>query len=200
MSKAVIVIDVGTTMIKASIFDKQTDVILSSYSRNTKVISKGNKSELNMNELWDDVVSILSECIKYGSQNYYKIESICVTGQGEGLWALDAEGNPFMNAILWNDNRASDTVDSIKGSDLYKEVKKEIGSYIKPGSTLTLLKWLKVNDYNAFKKIAYIFSCKDFIRYKLTGSIFWELSDASCSMMSLKEKEYAYDVFSKRYC
>lgn len=193
----VIVLDVGTTLTKVSIFDKKNDEKLETFSSATKVILKGETSEINMEKLWVDVLSTLKRCFEYANQHFYEIESLCVTGQGEGLWVLDSAANPFMNAILWNDNRAKDVVDSLKNTDSYIEIKKEIGSYIKPGSTLSLLKWLKLHDNEAYKKIAYVFSCKDFIRYKLTGMINWEYSDASCSMMNLATKKYAYNVFEK---
>jgi sugar (pentulose or hexulose) kinase len=190
-------IDTGTTKVKALLYDLEGREI-TSFSVENEVYADGAFSEQDMNKLWDNVLTCLTNLIKSTNIDPNHIMGIGVTGQGEGIWALDANYEPVRNSILWNDGRALDLVNLIKKDDsLYKEIKKVVASYIKPGSTLTLIKWLKEYCPEIYKKTEVIFTCKDWIRYKLTNNIYWELSDATCSCVDLEKNEYAISIFEK---
>ena len=197
MSYYLIGIDTGTTNVKALIYDLEGHEITSS-SVDNEVYTDGAFSEQDMNKLWNNVLTCLTNLIKSTQIDTNEIMGIGVTGQGEGLWALDENYEPVGNSILWNDGRALDLVNIIREDDaLYKEIKKVVASYIKPGSTLTLIKWLKEYYPEVYKKTEVIFTCKDWIRYKLTNNIYWELSDATCSCVDLEKNEYAVSIFEK---
>ena len=190
-------IDCGTSNIKVVLFDLQGNEIADHTIFNQLHTTK-EKSEQNMVELWDNVKICIQQMAKKVPKLIGQISSIGVSGQGEGLWCLDDNQIPIGNAILWNDNRAAQYLNSIKSDvNFYEELKKSLASYIKSGSTLTLLSFVKEYDPVYYSKIATIFSCKDWIRFKLTGNINWELSDASCSCIDFSTGEYAWDVFKE---
>jgi len=188
-------IDAGTTNVKAVLYDLEGQEIAISSVAN-EVYTDGFFSEQDMNKLWLNVLTCLKDLLQEATVNKDKIAGIGVTGQGEGYWALDEKNQPVGYSILWNDARALELVNSIKENEsLYKEIKKIVASYIKPGSTLTLIKWIKENSPELYHKSKTIFTCKDWIRYKLTGEIYWELSDATCSCVDLAKYKYAHPVF-----
>ena len=195
--KYLIGIDTGTTNVKALLYDIDGQEVTCS-SVDNEVYADNTCSEQDMNKLWHNVLTCLQNLINTTKIDVDSIAGIGVTGQGEGLWAIDENGEPVSNAMLWNDGRALDLVNQLKKNDtLYKEIKKVVASYIRPGSALTLIKWLKENRPEIYSKIKTIFTCKDWIRYKLTGNIYWELSDASCSCVDLAKNEYAVPIFEK---
>ena len=191
-------LDLGTTNIKAVVYDETGNEICDANAVN-KVFSDGRKSEQNMEDLYRTTLSVLKEVVQKAGKNKSNIVALGFSSQGEGLWSIDKNGNATGMAILWNDGRAEDTVNKIKRApdDLYSNIKKEIASYIKNGSTLSILTHLKERDTDYYNKIRWIFSCKDYIRYRLTGKISWEKSDASCSMMNFNNGGYAFDVLKK---
>lgn len=196
-NKYLIGIDAGTTNVKALIYDLQGNEIASSAVDN-EVYADKMISEQDMNKLWENVLICLKNLIKSTSADIDNIMGIGVTGQGEGLWTIDENNEPVGNSILWNDGRALDLINQIKEDDkLYKEIKIVVGSYIRPGSTLTLIKWLKENQPDTYEKVKVIFTCKDWIRYKLTDKLYWELSDATCSCIDLTKNTYAASIFEK---
>lgn len=191
----VIGIDCGTTNVKAVAYDEKGNEICKSSVSNS-VINNGIRNEQDMLALWENVLKCLETLVEENS--FLKVETVglCCSGQGEGLWPLDRAGNPVRNAILWNDGRSYEIISEIKqNNDNYVAIKKKVASYIKNGSTLTLIKWYKENERENYDKTAVIFTCKDWIRYKLTGNIAWEYTDASCSCIDMAKKEYATDVF-----
>lgn len=193
--KYVIGIDCGTTNVKAVAYDEKGNELAKSSVSNI-VINNGILNEQDMYALWDNVLLALRNLV---SENEWLKEGtvgICCSGQGEGLWALDGNNRPVRNAILWNDGRSYEIIDSLKkDNEKYVAIKKILASYIKNGSSITLIKWFKENEKENWEKTKTIFTCKDWIRYCLTGNIAWEYTDASCSCMDLTTKKYAIGVF-----
>lgn len=186
--KYILGIDVGTSNVKAVIFDEDGNESVVS-SRESKTVSNGgNQVEQNMEELWEKVKSCVKEVMDSPSAPKDAIIGIGVTGQGEGCWLIDKEGKPVQNAILWCDGRA------------VKEVKKitqeipEIGMLYHTttgtppllGNQMMLLKWMKNNHPDILDKADKLFFCKDWIRYKLTGKIGAEITDSLTSLLDVK--------------
>ncbi|MCF0238420.1 MAG: carbohydrate kinase [Sphaerochaetaceae bacterium] len=196
--KYVIGVDCGTTNVKAVAYNLIGDEVSVSSSPNQVIQYNGICNEQDMEALWKSCASCIKTLLEENPFLEGKIEAIGVSGQGEGLWVLDKEGKPFMNAILWNDGRAYPTTDALKANnELYVKIKKSNATYLKNGSTLSILKYVFDNDRNSYDKIGYIFSCKDWIRYRLTGNINWEYTDASCSCIEIEKKEYSEDIFKE---
>lgn len=188
-------IDAGTTNVKAVLFDEKGKEIKIE-SEDNHVYRDHVLSQQNMNELFGSVLNVLKKIFQYCKRENLKVKAMGVAGQGEGLWAIDKIGNPVFDAILWNDGRANRIVEEIKKvPNCYTEIKKVLGSYIRSGSTITLIKWFRENQPKEYEKVQFFFTCKDWIRYRLTGEVYWELSDASCSCIDLKTGSYAEQIF-----
>ena len=113
-NKYLLGIDVGTTRIKAVLFNIHGRQVFSS-SRDTRLIKSGSCSEVDMDELWEDVAgTIKSVILKMGPGS--KILAAAVSGQGEGLWLIDKDGKPIGRAILWNDSRAESLVTELENN------------------------------------------------------------------------------------
>ena len=141
-------IDAGTTNVKSVIFNQKGEEIYI-VSEENEIYSDGKISQQNMLQLFKVVKETLKELFKYCKTKDIKVESIGVTGQGEGLWAIDDNGLPVFDAVLWNDGQAAELVDQIKSNKSdYERIKQIVGSYIRSGSTLSLIKWFKLNHPN----------------------------------------------------
>ncbi len=192
----VIGIDAGTTNIKVVLYNMFGEQLFAESSHNRVHTYQGNYNEQDMNELWRNVIECIKRLLQRSEVDSKHIIGVGVSGQGEGLWSIDADGEPVRNAILWNDGRAESLLNDIKSDDiLYKGIKKTVASYIRSGSTLTLIKWFYDNQKPLFEKTSYIFTCKDWLRYKLTGEVYWEVSDASCSCTDIQTLEYPVELF-----
>ncbi|MEJ7550764.1 FGGY family carbohydrate kinase, partial [Staphylococcus hominis] len=67
-------------------------------------------------------------------------------------------------------------------------IEQQFGDYILSnpvleGFTLTKLLWIKDNEPNNWNKIATFLLPKDYVRFKLTGKINMEYSDASSTLL-----------------
>lgn len=198
MGKYIIGLDAGTTKVKAVLFDYAGHQLAESAVDNRVITRNGSWKEQDMDALWDAVVSCIWNLMECSGTEMEDISAIGVSGQGEGLWPLGKNGDTIGNAILWNDGRAAEMLSQLKQDpELINDIKLSNGTFIKSGSTIVLIKWLAENMPDQFEKAAVIFTCKDFIRYKLTGCINWEMTDASCSCLDMHKLEYSADLFHR---
>ena len=194
MDKYLLGIDIGTTDVKAIIFSLSGQEISCFRYPNRIELPVEGCFEQDMNELWDCVVYILQKLFENSNISPENIIGIGLSGQGEGLWLIDHEGNPIRPAILWNDTRAMDLVSSTD-EFFHKKHKKITGSEPGPGGTNFLLKWLSINEPENLKKADCCFYCKDWIAYKLTGNKSVELTDMSTSLLDLESSQISAEMF-----
>lgn len=189
-------IDAGTSQIKVVLYDLSGNIADTNSCVN-KVIKKNiNYVEMDMGKLWNDLAYTIRELINKSRIDPHQIQSVGLTGQGEGCWLIDKHGNPVSNAILWCDGRAQELVDDLKKDKfLCNEIKKITGSHIFPGATTIIFKWLKQNNYELIKNAKHILYCKDWLRYKLTGKVYSEFTDASTSLLDLGQYKYSQTLF-----
>ena len=194
--KYIIGIDAGTSSVKAVLFDCDGQELLVEALENEPVYIGDTDVEQNMDILWDKVAQCVKNLVKNGPANKEDILGIGVTAQGEGIWLMDEQGKPVQDAILWCDGRAVDEVEEVTNTnpEVGKLIFETTGTPPLTGTQLMLLKWMKNNRKDVLDKASTMFFCKDWVRYKLTGTIFGDLSDSGTSLMDAKAGTIAMDV------
>ena len=99
-------IDAGTSNVKAVLFDENGTECDSASRESTTYRTSGNCVEQDMLAVWHNVRDCLLEIAGRNKAICSSIAGIGVTGQGEGFWAIDRDGSPVGNAMLWQDGRA----------------------------------------------------------------------------------------------
>ena len=98
-------IDGGVREVRAVLFDlsgNEGDGV----SVDVEVNTDGTACETDMNGYWEAAVSALNLLVNKGDVSADDILGVGITGQSDGLWAVDAEGDPVGSAILGSDRRA----------------------------------------------------------------------------------------------
>lgn len=194
--KYILGIDVGTSNVKAVLFDEcGTEVSVSSQESKT-INETGNRVEQDMESVWEKVKHCIKAVINSKAAPKEDIIGIGVTGQGEGCWLIDKEGKPVQNAILWCDGRAVEEVreitkDKPEIGELYHTI---TGTPPLLGNQMMLLKWMKVNRKEVLDKADKLIFCKDWIRYKLTGEVKTEITDSLTSLINVQNGKIATEL------
>lgn len=194
MSKPLFIgVDVGTTAIKAAAFTEQGQRVCVARHDVAVLRSHEGWSELPMEAVWGAVRACLTAVI--ADIDPKAVRSIGVCGQGDGLWMLDADKKPVRNAILWNDARAGSLVKRWVEDGTSDLISRYCRTAIWPGASGAALRWVQDNEPQAFNRIAHIVHAKDWIVWKLTGTIGTDFSDASIPFLDLETERYAPEVF-----
>ncbi|WP_342430019.1 xylulokinase [Neobacillus sp. FSL H8-0543] len=180
-------IDIGTSSTKVILVNNALEVISTKRKEYTIEIPNLNYAEQDPNTWWNSVC----ECIK-AIPNKDCISAIGLSGQMHGIVAINRDGNPIRQAIIWSDNR------SVEQTKKIQVINSDPTNFIANGFLLPSLLWIRENEPNLFKQIYKVMLPKDYIRYKLTGLIGTDHSDACATgAYSFERKDWNDELIEK---
>ena len=180
MSKYLIGLDIGTSGAKCIIVDEQGKVIASSTQEYPLYTPRPGWAEQNPTDWWDACVRGLKVILPKANVNPADIAGVSYSGQMHGLVALDADHAVIRPAILWCDQRTQAQCDWIteKAGGL-EGLLKYTNNQMLTGYTGGKILWLRDEEPENFKKMKLFVCPKDYIRYRMTGTLGIDMSDAS---------------------
>ncbi|MNS00454.1 Xylulose kinase [compost metagenome] len=188
--KYVIGIDLGTSSVKALLVDQEGSIRGEASESYPLIQLKSGYSEQDP-ELWvTQTAKALNRLVFETKVLREDIGGISFSGQMHGLVLLDQEHRVLRHAILWNDTRTTKQCREIEhklGENLLKYAKNPALE----GFTLPKLLWVRENEPEIYSQAAVFLLPKDYLRYRLTGRISMEYSDAAGTLM--------LDVSAKRF-
>jgi len=162
-------IDIGTTSLKAAVFDENANM-MKSVTRDYTLQVKGSFVEFPAEKYWEMVTGAMAEI-----RAEYDIYALSIDTQCETLIMTDDDGNPVAPAIVWLDNRAAAQADKIREHFGEKKVYEITGQpEINATWPASKLLWVKEEAPETFSKIKKIFLLEDYLLYKLTGKFITE--------------------------
>ena len=188
-------IDVGTSSIKALLVDENGKVLASSNPEYPFQTPAPLQAETDPEVWWDATCKAIRELLGHTSADL--IGGVGLTGQMHGLVLLDDQGNPLRPCIMWNDQRSFEECEEMTETLGKTEVIKITGNPILAGFTAPKLRWVEKNEPEVFAKISKVLLPKDFIRFRLTGEFFSDVSDASgTSMLNVGKRTWSDDILA----
>ena len=111
------------------------------------------------------------------SKVWSSVKAIGLSGQMHGAVLLDKHGAIIRPAILWNDGRAQAACQLLE--QRLPSISEIAGNPVMAGFTAPKLIWLEQNEPQCFQRVAKVLLPKDWLRWKMTGILATEPSDAS---------------------
>lgn len=193
--KYVIGVDLGTSAVKILLVNQNGEVAGEVSKSYPLIIEKSGYSEQNPEEWVEKTTAGLKELIAQFDGDVNDIEGISFSGQMHGLVLLDKENQVLRNAILWNDTRTTKQCEKIYetfGKEKLLEVTKNPAL---EGFTLPKILWVKENEPQIFERSNLFMLPKDYLRYRITGAIHMEYSDAAGTLMlDVAKREWSQEV------
>jgi sugar (pentulose or hexulose) kinase len=193
MTGVLVGIDAGTTRIKAAAFSPDGREIHRAAVSNEVLTPRPAWREQDMAATWRRCRAAVGEVVS-ALDAETDVLAVGVTGQGDGCWLLDDDRDPVRNAVLWNDGRARDYVRRWRETGTADALRDICGSELFPGVSLVVLCWLSDNEPSALERASTVLFCKDWLGYKLTGTVNTDFSDASLPYLDVETRTYADDV------
>ncbi|MDR0863431.1 MAG: carbohydrate kinase, partial [Candidatus Symbiothrix sp.] len=184
-------IDNGGTLSKAAVFDLAGKEISVASCRFNRLVPRRGWSERDMEQLWKDTSDVIREAIRRAGIPKEEIKGVACTGHGNGLFLLDKSGHPLRNGINSNDERAQSYIDGWMKHQVDEKVLPMTAQSLWAAQPAPLLAWIRDNEPEVFGKMGSILMIKDYIRYRLTGKIWAEITDMSgTGLMNVVEGKY----------
>ncbi|PZM14466.1 FGGY-family carbohydrate kinase [Rhizobium tubonense] len=184
-------IDNGLTVTKAVIFDVDGTQLSVARRRVPQSMPHARWVERDMAGLWQATAEAIGEAISQSGRPASDIKALAATAHGDGLYLLDENHRPLGAGILSLDSRAGAIVDRWSASQVFAEALRLTGQVPHASAPSALLAWLKENDPVRFSRIAHILSCKDWLRFCLTGIIGTDRTEASTSFTDVRSQSYS---------
>ena len=179
MQDLIIGIDVGTTTVKSAAFalpDLESSVALRKRPSAT-VSPRADWSEVDPVAVEEAALATLRELVAEVGAD--RVAAVGISGTACGAWLSDRAGRSVRPAILWNDGRAAAITQAWARDGLMERIFAISGNVPFPGYTLSVLVWLARHEPEALGAAAAILWCKDWLRYRLTGELGTDESEAS---------------------
>lgn len=172
INKRYLGIDIGTTSLKAAVFDSEGNRL----GLKTVDYTLDTDNESGFIEFGaDKYVEMCRQVIAELEAECGKIEALSVDTQGETLILADANGRALCPAVVWLDNRAVDEAEAIKNKFGNKKVYEVTGQpEITAGWPGSKLLWFKNNKPDIWEKTEKVFMLEDWIMYNLSGNFVTE--------------------------
>ena len=182
-------VDLGSTNIKAAIYDKDFNLI-DRQSRPVNYIRENGFVEFDADAYCRDLICLLADMVKVNRIAH--VDEIAFTGQAESLVVLGKDGTPLMNAISWMDERSVEECSVLAQQFDAKLCERVTGQMaVLPTWPATKILWLKNNRPEIYENAGCYMLLKDYIVYCLTGS---KVADMSIATFS-----FYFDIYNKVY-
>lgn len=188
---AAICVDVGTTLIKAVVFDDEGQELAIARQPTDVRHSRPGYSEQDMYAVWNAVVFSIRSVIRQFDE---PVKFISITAQGDGCWLVDRQGRPTGPAILWNDSRAKDIVAEWEQAGIVDRAFRLNGSATFSGLPHAILAWLRREDPKRLENSGKALYCNGWIFLQLTGQMAVDDSDASAPFLDIRRRQYSRDL------
>lgn len=185
-------IDVGTTNIKAVIFDLAGQPLAQASVPTPIYYPQPGWAYFQAEELWQGTVAALRQATCQ-LDDPGRIVGLAVSSLAETAIPLDPHNQPTYHAIAWFDRRTQPQVDWLErtfGQDRLYEIS---GMPLQPIFGLCKLLWFKENEPDAFRRTVRWLNVADYIAYRLSGVQATDYSLA-CRIMALNLRTLEWDT------
>ncbi len=183
-------LDIGSTVIKAAVFDLDGNEIGVCGELAEQSSPKPGYYERDMNHLWTANVRAINGAIKNAEIDGKDIGAISLTGHGNGAHLLDADTKPIRRTIEGADSRGLPYMKILENEGYYEKVHPLNMQILWPALSFVVMRWLKDNEPESYNKVKYFLNAHDYIRFRLTGVLAAELTDISgTGLINTKEQK-----------
>ncbi len=148
-------------------------------------------TERSMESMKEAVFTAIRNLLNKTGVPSEQVACVACCGHGKGLYLWGYDGKPVRPGILSADNRAYEYTERWKKDGTEEKVFGISLQHIMACQPVALLAWLKDHEPDAIGKTQWIFECKDYVRFCLTGEARGELTDYSgANFVNLTTRQY----------
>lgn len=190
MEKLLLGIDLGTTALKAVVFDYHGQQIAESGIEYSLESPAPDFVEVSADVYWDSLKAALAEL--GAACDLSNVIGIGFSAQGETLLFMDESGKPLRKAIVWMDNRAKEEAVFLQNKFTNKVCYQKCGQVsFEPCWPASKVMWVREHEPDVFSRTSKVILLEDYIIYRMTGKY--------VSEGSLLTSTTYWDITTKQY-
>jgi len=180
MKKNILVFDVGTQSIRASVIDAKGTILsmAKDHYEIPFVSPKKGWAEQDPEFYVQEMAKVTQQIRKESPDCFATIAGIVCVDFRDSSVILDGDKKPIRNAILWLDERIVE-LNGKNFNPIEKLLFKSIGMYevCKKNAERTAAQWLKVYEPENFRKMRYYIPLGAYYNYRITGNLVCSSAD-----------------------
>ncbi|MBS1089660.1 xylulokinase [Gluconobacter wancherniae] len=170
-------IDVGTSGIKVLLVDEAQKVVASHTEK--LVVSRPHEgwSEQNPEDWWTATCSAIDALHASHPREVGAVKGIGLSGQQHGAVLMGRNNEVLRPCMLWNDTRAETECTVFERR--FPQSRQITGNIAMPGFTAPKVLWVARHEADIFSQVRHVLLPKAWLRFRMTGDMIEDMSDAS---------------------
>lgn len=179
-------LDYGTQGVRCGIADEEGNIIALSEEKYDTIYPQPGWAEQRPGDWMNCTNTVISACRdKMGEAAFGEIKGIAVCTTSSTVIAVDNQGKPIMDAILWMDVRAVAQAQRINKTE--HNILKYCGNEVSVEWIVPKMMWIRDNEPHVFKNAERIVEQQDYINHYLTGRWCASIGQATCKANYVEE-------------
>ncbi|MGR5529457.1 FGGY-family carbohydrate kinase [Vibrio alfacsensis] len=172
-------IDSGGTFMKAALFNAKGEQQGLARVSASVINDKQGWVERDLDALWSNAVTVIKQLIGTTQVDPTAIKGLSISAQGKGVYLLDKQGKNLGYGIMSSDSRALPIVKQWLAEGKAQEIYPTTLQTLWTGHPVSIIRWIKENDFERYNQIGAVLMSHDYLRYRLTGEVAAELTNIS---------------------
>ena len=165
--KVIITVDIGTTSVKAIVFDPTGRAVHMDQRDNAPTYFGDGRVEQDPRS-WSQLLrELLRSCAEFAGSRGMVPTCVAVTAQRSSVMPVDASGEPLHPAIMWQDARCADLAHEFAASN--ELVYRSTGLKISPVFSALKMTWLRRHRPDIWRATHKLLGVQDWALHELTG-------------------------------
>lgn len=174
-------LDIGTTSTKVFLYERNGKIRGYGKAGYALLVPRPGWAEQRPEDIMSAVVQAFRLAMNNGRAKPGDIEAVGVSAAMHSLMAVDGEGRPLTDLLIWADNRSAPQLEELKRSGAAGELYALTGTPVHPMSPLGKLLWWKENKPELFEKAHKFISIKEYLFYRFFGVYALDVSIAAAT-------------------
>ncbi len=185
-------IDVGTSGVRAALFDERGAFVPGAQTRNHRVFTTlSDFAELDADQIVTEVIAAIDELLADFSGS---IDLIAISAFWHSLIGIDAAGLPTTPLLTWADTRAARFAKQLRSDFDEREIHARTGCRFHPSYWPAKLQWLKHEHHGKFLNTRYWLGFAEYLCLRLFGETATSISMASATgLFNQRECDWDWD-------
>ncbi|MCD6334561.1 MAG: xylulokinase [Candidatus Latescibacteria bacterium] len=184
-------IDIGTSGTKSVLIDEAGTVRAVAQEETGISTPQPGWAEQDPEAWWRATCRTLKKVLSASGVDPRTIAGVGLSGQMHGIVLLDKDRRVLRPAIIWADGRSAEQCRSIYERVGWDQLARWTANPVAPGFMAASLLWMSEHEPDVFERTAAVLLPKDYVRWRLTGEMASDVSDAAGTLL--------FDVAHRRW-